>query len=93
MKISVGVEVLVCILSGFLCLTDNLPAQETQDLAELARYFRESDPSSRAENPVDVVVKNPFIAMRYPKSISTVRFTVLSKLRTYSSYLRRLGPG
>jgi hypothetical protein len=28
MKISVGVEVLVCILSGFLCLTANFPARK-----------------------------------------------------------------
>jgi hypothetical protein len=78
MDIMVGAEVLVRFSPVSLCFTADSPSQESQDLAELVRYCRESDPSSRAENPVDVVVKNPFIAMRYPKAIGTVRFIVLS---------------
>jgi hypothetical protein len=51
--------------------------QETQDLGQLVTFCREFDPASGLEYPVDVVVKSPFMAMRYPKTINTVRLSSL----------------
>jgi hypothetical protein len=47
--------------------------QETQDLGQLVLLCREFDPATGTDYPVDVVVKSPFMAMRYPKTINTVR--------------------
>ncbi|KAG0645858.1 hypothetical protein D0Z07_7961 [Hyphodiscus hymeniophilus] len=46
---------------------------EQQDLYELLQYLQAFDPSSGGECPVQVVVKSPFLAMRYPKSANIVR--------------------
>jgi hypothetical protein len=54
--------------------------QETQDLGQLVLLCREFDPAAGTDYPVDVVVKSPFMAMRYPKTFNTVRtsFSILS---------------
>ena len=44
-----------------------------QDLSLLVGYCKEFDSSHGAEYPVDLVVKSPFMAMRYPKTVNTVR--------------------
>ncbi|KAF8858048.1 hypothetical protein BDZ45DRAFT_623027 [Acephala macrosclerotiorum] len=46
---------------------------ETQDLLELVRFCQQFDPSTGAEHPVEVAIKSPFLAMRYPKTVNTVR--------------------
>lgn len=72
MKISAGVQVLVCqtahMVSGLQLTHD----QETQDLCQLVTYCRQFDPAGGAEHPVEIVVKSPFMAMRYPKTVNTV---------------------
>jgi hypothetical protein len=72
MKVTGGAEVLVQKLTD--CVTGVLLTydQETQDLSQLIRFCQEYDPATRAEYPVDIVVKSPFMAMRYPKTINTV---------------------
>jgi hypothetical protein len=46
--------------------------QENQDLGHLVQFCQEFDLSTGAEHPVQVVVKCPFMAMRYPKTTNTV---------------------
>jgi len=44
--------------------------QETQDLGNLVRISRGAvDMSSGSEHPVQIVIKSPFLAMRYPQGI------------------------
>lgn len=73
MKITGGADVLVSKLLSFAAGRELISDQETQDLGQLVRFCQEFDPATGAEYPVDVVVKSPFMAMRYPKSINTVR--------------------
>ena len=47
--------------------------QETQDLGELVKLCRDFDPASGAQHPVQIITRCPFLAMRYPKSIDSVR--------------------
>ena len=46
--------------------------QESQDLTKLVQYCNAFSPSSGEAHPVDVVVKSPFLAMKYPKTAQTV---------------------
>ncbi|EHK98918.1 hypothetical protein M7I_5208 [Glarea lozoyensis 74030] len=58
---------------------------ETQDLGDLVSHLRDFDQSSGAEPPVQVVVKCPFLAMRYPKNHTSVR-RVQIKFKNESDY-------
>jgi hypothetical protein len=77
MKITGGAEVLVRKFIDFIAGIELTSDQETQDLGQLVRFCQEFDPATGAEYPVDIVVKSPFMAMRYPKSINTVQDLIL----------------
>jgi hypothetical protein len=53
--------------------------QETQDLGQLVSFCQEFDPATGVEHPIDIVVKSPFMAMKYPKAVNTVRGSILSQ--------------
>ncbi|KAE9380722.1 hypothetical protein N431DRAFT_395907 [Stipitochalara longipes BDJ] len=54
-------------------ITAGVELLETQDLGQLVTYCQDFDPTTGKERPVDIVVKSPFMAMRYPKTINTAR--------------------
>ncbi|KAH6679669.1 hypothetical protein B0J14DRAFT_696905 [Halenospora varia] len=63
---------------------------EYQDLGELVKFAKEYDSSSGAEHPVQIVIKSPFLAMRYPKTTNTVR-RIQVKFRNEADFSRALG--
>ncbi|KAH8684770.1 hypothetical protein BGZ60DRAFT_398281 [Tricladium varicosporioides] len=63
---------------------------EYQDLGELVKFVKEYDSSSGAEHPVQIVIKSPFLAMRYPKTANTVR-RIQVKFRNEADFSRALG--
>lgn len=75
MKVTGGAEVLVWELVHLAAEATLTHGQETQDLGQLVTFCREFDPASGSEYPVDIVVKSPFMAMRYPKTVNTVRLS------------------
>jgi len=75
MKVTGGAEVLVWELVHLAAEATLTHGQETQDLGQLVTFCREFDLASGSEYPVDIVVKSPFMAMRYPKTINTVRLS------------------
>lgn len=70
-------------------ITGGAEVLETQDLSQLVLLCRDFDPATGTDYPVDVVVKSPFMAMRYPKTINTVR-RIQVKFRTDLDFKRTL---
>ncbi|CZR52372.1 uncharacterized protein PAC_02249 [Phialocephala subalpina] len=69
---------------------------ETQDLLELVRFCQQFNPSTGAEHPVEIAIKSPFLAMRYPKTVNTVRrlqikFRNHEDFQTAYNFLKDLG--
>ncbi|KAF4637206.1 hypothetical protein G7Y89_g877 [Cudoniella acicularis] len=73
----------------FLKITAGAELLESQDLGALVKSEKEYDPLSGVEHPVQVVVKCPFLAMRYPKNTNTVRRIQL-KFRSELDFNRAL---
>ncbi|RKF81108.1 hypothetical protein GcM3_039012 [Golovinomyces cichoracearum] len=47
--------------------------QESQDLSQLVNLSQEFSSSLGIEHPIEIVVRSPFLAMRYPKTASSER--------------------
>jgi hypothetical protein len=67
MKITAGADVMVSHPPQSLLNLFPDIIQETQELGELVDIHREYTPCLGSEHPVEVVIKDPFLAMRYPK--------------------------
>jgi hypothetical protein len=48
-------------------------SKETQDLEDLVNYSRAHASISGVEHPIHVVIRSPFLAMRYPKTATEVK--------------------
>jgi len=88
MKINAGAELLVrSMISVAEQLQLTCSGQETQDLGDLINYSREFDQSSGGEHPVQVVVRCPFLAMRYPKNHTSVSLSTNSLITIFDHYV------
>jgi hypothetical protein len=62
------------IIHDQMLLTYNLTmVQEEQELGELVALHQQHNSSHGGERPVEVVIRDPCIAARYPKNESTVQ--------------------
>ncbi|KAI1006409.1 hypothetical protein K3495_g1815 [Podosphaera aphanis] len=54
-------------------VTGGFEILESQDLSQLVKFSQEHSSSSGSDHPIEIVVKAPFLAMKYPKTKITVR--------------------
>ncbi|CAG8959027.1 hypothetical protein HYFRA_00012187 [Hymenoscyphus fraxineus] len=57
----------------YMKITAGAELLESQDLGDLVRIWKQHDPSKGGDTPIQVVIKCPFLAMRFPKSNTSVR--------------------
>jgi hypothetical protein len=67
-----GGTIIFVLLASIATQLSLIIRQEEQDLTELVKFCDRFDASTGVDAPVDVVIKTPFLAMKFPKGVHTV---------------------